>query len=239
MRVNWNTVKLIGLTCCITGLYAFSDIRSSQRKVRSVRVTFEGTDNLYLTESAVNKMLIQKFGDLRNQEKDRVDLNTVESVLLTHDMVKNAQVFLTVDGELNTKITQRHPIGRVAGTDRYYLDDEGKKMPLSPNHSARVPIITGKITGESLEDVYVILKHINEDPFLNKNVIGIHIEDVSDYRLKFRLESFTVHLGDTSDLDRKFKNFKVFYAKAAQDKTLAHYQVVSLEFGDQVVCTKI
>ena len=204
-----------------------------------MRVSFEGSDNLYLTESAVNKMLIQKFGDLRNQVKDRVDLNTVESVLLTHDMVKNAQVFLTVDGELNTKITQRHPIGRVEGTDRYYLDDEGRKMPLSPNHSARVPIITGKITGESLEDVYVILKHINEDPFLNKNVIGIHIEEVSDYRLKFRLENFTVRLGDTRDLDRKFKNFKAFYAKAAQDKTLAHYEVVSLEFGDQVVCTKI
>ena len=87
--------------------------------------------------------------------------------------------------------------------------------------------------------MYEILKYINGDPFLSKNVIGIHIEDESDYRLKFRLDNFVVRLGDVVDLDRKFSNFKAFYAKATQDKTLAHYQVVSLEFENQVVCTKI
>ncbi|HSR59491.1 MAG TPA: hypothetical protein VLL47_01995, partial [Robiginitalea sp.] len=144
-----------------------------------------------------------------------------------------------VDGELNTRITQRHPIGRVAGEQQFYLDDEGLKMPLSPNHSARVPIITGNITGNSLQDVYEILKYINEDPFLSKNVIGIHIEEESDYRLRFRLDNFVVRLGGVADLAQKFNNFKAFYAKASQDKTLAHYQVVSLEFDNQVVCTKI
>jgi cell division protein FtsQ len=154
-------------------------------------------------------------------------------------MVKNAEVYLNVDGTLNTKIVQRHPIARVAGGQAFYLDDEGRKMPLSPNHSARVPIITGKITGKSLEDVYEILKYINEDLFLSKNVIGIHIAEVADYRLKFRLDNFVVRLGDVQDLDQKFANFEAFYSKATQDKTLAQYQVVNLEFTNQVVCTKI
>ena len=85
----------------------------------------------------------------------------------------------------------------------------------------------------------MILKYINQDPFLSKNVIGIHIEGESDYRLKFRLERFVVRLGDVVDLDEKFKNFKAFYAKAVQNNTLMSYQVVSLEFENQVVCTKI
>ncbi|MFZ9003591.1 MAG: cell division protein FtsQ/DivIB [Robiginitalea sp.] len=166
-------------------------------------------------------------------------MNTIESVLQTHDMVKDAQVYLTVDGELNTKITQRQPVGRVAGERSFYLDDQGLQMPLSPNHSARVPIITGEITGKTLEDAYVILKYINQDPFLSKNVIGIHIQGESDYQLKFRLEHFVVRLGDVTDLDEKFKNFKAFYTKATEEKTLLSYQVVSLEFENQVVCTKI
>lgn len=239
MRVNLNILKLAGLICCLTGLYAFSEARSQQRTIRGITVRFEGADNLYLTESAVNKLLIQKFGSLRNSTKETIVLDTVESVLKAHEMVKNAQVYLTVDGELNTKITQRHPIGRVTGEQSFYLDDQGAQMPLSPNHSARVPIITGKITGKSLEDVYVILKYINEDDFLSRNVIGIHIEEEEDYRLRFRLENFEVRLGDVADLGEKFENFKAFYAKASQDKTLAHYQVVSLEFDNQVVCTKI
>lgn len=239
MQTKWNTLKLIGLAICVAGLYAFSEVRNADRKIQGVKVRFEGPDNLYMTESMVNKLLIQKFGSLRNTAKDAIVLDTVESVLRTHEMVKNAQVYLTVDGELSTKIIQRHPIGRVAGERQFYLDDEGRKMPLSPNHSARVPIITGKITGRSLEDVYEILKFINEDPFLNKNVIGIHIENEADYRLRFRLDNFEVRLGDVTDLAQKFDNFKAFYAKASKDNTLAHYEVVSLEFDNQVVCTKI
>ena len=112
-------------------------------------------------------------------------------------------------------------------------------MPLSKVFSARVPIITGKITGKSLEDVYVLLKFINDDEFLRKNVIGIHIEEEEKYQLKFRVESFVVQLGDVNDLGEKFNNFKAFYAKATRDQTLNSYQVVSLEFDNQVVCTKI
>lgn len=239
MHVNWNKWKLIGLCVCITGLYAFTDVRSSRRTVDGIRVSFTGPDALYLTEDAVNKLLIQNYGSLRSVPKEAIVLNTIESVLRGHDMVKSAQVFLTVNGELNAKITQRHPLGRVAGARHFYLDDQGKQMPLSPNHSARVPIITGKITGKSLEDVYEILKYINEDPFLSKNVIGIHVAAEDDYELKFRLEQFVVRLGDVEDLDQKFDNFKAFYAKAALDKTLAQYQMVTLEFDNQVVCTKI
>jgi len=119
------------------------------------------------------------------------------------------------------------------------LDDKGERMPLSKHHSARVPIITGKITGKSLEDAYVILDYINKDDFLRKNVIGIHIEDEGKYQLKFRMENFVVNLGGVDNLNKKFSNFMAFYAKAAKDNSLEEYTAVSLEFNNQVVCTKI
>ena len=239
MKINWNIIKL-GLALILTGfMFSFSNQRNQQRLLRDIQVNFVEGEQPMMTVEAVNKLLIQKYGPLRNVPKERVVLNTIESVLQTHDMVKDAQVYLTVDGELNTKITQRQPIGRVAGERSFYLDDQGLQMPLSPNHSARVPIITGEITGKTLEDAYVILKHINQDPFLSKNVIGIHIQGESDYQLKFRLEHFVVRLGDVTDLDEKFQNFKAFYAKAIQENTLMSYQVVSLEIENQVDCTKI
>src|SRR5690606_12929208 len=126
------------------------------------------------------------------------------------EMVKKAQVYVTMNGELTTEISQRKPIGRIEGTTKYYLDDEGKKMPLSHNYSARVPIITGNITGKGLEDVFVILSFINMDNFLRKNVIGIHIENEKNYQLRFRMENFVVNLGDVDNLEEKFNNFKAF-----------------------------
>ena len=239
MRINWNFIKILLLTISITVLYSFSNERNAKRKVNGITVEFTGDQSLFVTQEMVNKLLIQNYGSLKNVPKEKVVLNTIEEVIETDEMVKKAQVYLTVNGELKSKIEQRQPIGRVEGNSKFYLDQEGLPMPLSKIFSARVPIITGKITGKSLEDVYVILKYINEDDFLRKNVIGIHIEDEEKYQLKFRVESFVVHLGGVQDLDEKFSNFKAFYAKATRDKTLNNYQIVSLEFDNQVVCTKI
>ncbi|WP_420321756.1 cell division protein FtsQ/DivIB [Flagellimonas sp.] len=239
MRVNWNYIKLAMLGVAVVGLYGFADYRSKQKKVSDISINFLGDNNLYLTEASVNKMLIQNYGSLKNSSKDELALNTIEEVILSNDMVKQAQVYLTVNGELISKIVQRKPIGRIEGISKFYLDDLGERMPLSKHHSARVPIITGQITGKTLEDAYTILNYINEDDFLRKNVIGIHIEEEGKYQLKFRLENFVVNLGGVENLNEKFKNFMAFYAKATKDNSLEKYAVVSLEFDNQVVCTKI
>jgi len=239
MRINWNIVKFISLMLVIAGLYAFADYRSAQKKVEGIEIAFEGDQNLYITQEAVNKLLIQNYGSLTNVPKEKLVLNTIEKAIEANEMVKKAQVYLTVSGKLKSNIVQRQPLGRIEGSSKFYVDDEGKRMPLSRFHSARVPIITGKITAKSLEDVYVILEYINEDDFLRKNVIGIHIEDEEMYQLKFRMENFVVNLGSIADLDEKFSNFKAFYAKATKDKTLEDFNIVSLEFNNQVVCTKI
>ena len=239
MRINWNYIKVIALLIVVTGLYAFSNQRSAAKKIKEIQIEFVGGQNLYITEGMVNKLLIQNYGNLNNVPKEKLVLNTIEKVIEANKMVKSAQVYLTVNGTLASKIVQSKPIGRIEGSSKFYLDDEGKRMPLSMSHSARVPIITGNITGKSLEDVYEILKYINEDSFLRKNVIGIHVEAEDDYQLKFRMEQFIVNLGGIDSLEEKFNNFKAFYAKANKDKTLEEYNVVSLEFNNQVVCTKI
>lgn len=239
MRVSWNYIKIAVLALAIAGLYSFADYRGKNRKIKDVVIKFLGSNDLYLTEDAVNKLLIQNYGSLKNREKEQVALNSIEEIIESNPMVKNAQVYFSVQGELISEIVQRKPIGRIEGVNRFYLDDEGKRMPLSKNHSARVPIITGKITGKSLEDAYLILNYIYKEEFLRKNVIGIHIKDEGDYQLKLRVDEFVVNLGDVANLDEKFKNFMAFYLKATKDKTLENYAAVSLEFDNQVVCTKI
>ena len=239
MRVNWNLLKTLTLLLTIIVLYGFADYRSNAKTIDGLTIKFMGDNDLYINEDAVNKLLIQNYGSVKNRAKEQVVLNTIETVISSDPMVKNAQVYLTVEGELISKIVQREPIGRVEGASKFYLDDMGKRMPLSKFHSARVPIITGKITGETLEDAYAILTYINEDDFLRKNVIGIHIEDVDKYQLKLRVENFVVNLGSVDNLDEKFKNFMACYVKAAKDNSLEKYAMVNLEFDNQVVCTKI
>ena len=239
MRVNWDILKLSVLILCVIGLYGFSDYRSNQREVEGISINFLGDNDLFIDEASVNKLLIQNYGSVKNRTKEQLVLNTIEKVIQSNDMVKKAQIYFTVDGKLVSKIVQRKPIGRIESASKFYLDDVGKRMPLSKQYSARVPIITGKITGKTLEDAYTILNYINADDFLRKNVIGIHVEEEGNYQLRFRMENFVVNLGGVDNLNEKFKNFMAFYAKATKDNSLEKYAVVSLEFNNQVVCTKI
>ncbi|MEN1786282.1 MAG: hypothetical protein AAGF77_14260, partial [Bacteroidota bacterium] len=60
-----------------------------------------------------------------------------------------------------------------------------------------------------------------------------------DFRIELRSVDFLLQLGHAENLTQKFNNFNAFYAKALKDETLNAYEKVSLEFDNQVVCTKI
>lgn len=239
MSFNWNHIKLIGLSAILAALYSFAHYRNSQKKIHPPTISFVGQPNLYLTEEAVNELLKQNHGNLTNTFGETVTLHALETTICSNPMVKSAQVYRTIPGKLIANIAQRQPLGRVQGDASFYIDDTGTHMPLSPQHSARVPLITGNITEKTLQDAYTLLSHINADDFLKKNSIGIHITNREKYQLKLRLENFTVHLGNATQLKSKLKNFKAFYAKAAKDHSLQNCASVNLEFDNQVVCTTL
>ena len=238
MKIDRNYFKMVVLLLVVIGLYTFSTHRGDKKKVENINVKFIGNQNLYLTEETVNKLLTVNYGRIKNKIKEKLDLNGIEKVINANKMVKSVQVYFSVDDKLMVEIVQREPIGRVEGATRFYLDDQGKYMPLSKNHSARVPVITGNTIEERLEEVYRILMYIKGDDFFKKNIIGIHIDKENKYRLMFRMENFVVNLGGIDNMEAKFFNFKAFYSKAIKDGILGNYSKVNLEYKKQVVCTK-
>lgn len=225
------------LILLIGGLYGFAEHRHKNRKLTNIKVSFTETENLYVTEEVVNKLLIQSNDSVSSIDKETLDLNRVEAMLNDHDMIENAEVFLTLDGKLKATVSQRKPIGRVAGNSSFYLDRNGEIMPLSEYYSARVPLMFG-FDGSTVAEVYGIVSYIQNDDFLRKHITGITRLNAEAYALELRENDFQVYFGDTTKIDLKFNNFKAFYKKATKDKKLNTYKKVNLQFGDQVVCTK-
>ena len=218
-------------------LFAFAKKRNSTRTLSEINLHFTNSENLYLTEEAVNKLLIQNAGVVKSIGKEALDLNRVEALLEAHEMVENAEVFLTVDGKLGAQITQRKPLARVLASAPFYLDRQGLRMPLSEFYSARVPLVTG-VNDEQLQEVYPLIEFITNDEFLTRHVTGVNRLKNGKYEIFLRQLDFVLMFGEVKDIELKFKNFKAFYQKALKDKKLDAYQKVDLQFGDQVVCTK-
>ena len=238
MHINWNVIKSVLLLGLVVFLYAFSSHKNNSRLVSKVAVQFTGNENVYITSEMVNKLLIQNQEHLYILPKDNLDLKEMEMVLESDDMVKSAQVYLTVNGEVSAKVEQRRPIARVQTASIFYIDEDGLAMPLSPQHSARVPLVTGIIENEQLDAIYSMALKIDQDPFLKTYVTEIHQNETKEIRLKMRLLNFEIEVGSLDRLDEKMKNLKAFYQKAKKDKMLDIYKSVNLQFKNQVVCTK-
>jgi len=237
MRANFGIIKLVLALVLIGLLFGFTNQRNDLRKLQGVEVEFTDENSPFITLSTVNKLLIQNNDSVTSISKETLVLKEMESRLVQHPMVRDAQVFVTVDGELRAKIEQRKPIGRVASFPNYYVDEDGSKMPLSKVYAARVPLITGTSKNNFAELKPLLLK-LREDEFMSQSVVGIHKNRDGTVELKMRMMDFKVGFGKVKDIDKKFQNFKAFYKKAKKDKTLTAYNLVNLQFGNQVVAIK-
>lgn len=237
MKINWNYIKTFLLIGVVFFLFAFAEKRNHTRVLSEINLHFTNSENLYLTEEAVNKLLIQNEVRVKSIGKETLDLSRVEALLESHEMVENAEVFMSVDGKMGAEITQRKPLARVMASAPFYLDRQGFRMPLSKFYSARVPLVTG-VNEEHLLEVHPLIDFINNDGFLTRHITGVNRRSNGKYELHLRQIDFVVVFGEVKDIELKFKNFKAFYQKALKDKKLDAYQKVDLQFGDQVVCTK-
>lgn len=237
MKLNWAYIKAFFLLALVGFLYGFAEKRHETRNINKVEVKFTDNENLYVTEEVVNKLLIQNNASASAIDKETLDLNRVESLLNKHEMIENAEVYLTLDGRLKADVSQRKPIGRVVGNSSFYLDKNGEAMPLSQFYSARVPLMFG-FNNDNISKVFPVVNYIRNDEFLTRHITGIQRLRGDKYELELRELDFSLFFGDSSNVALKFNNFKAFYKKALKDKKLDTYKKVNLQFGDQVVCTK-
>ena len=238
-KFNWHTIRLILIIFVMIFLYSFSTKRNNERKIRKIDIQFDSNENMFLTHEMVNNLLIQNLGGSSTIQKDKVALNALESSLNSHEMIEKAQVFFTIDGILNTRITQKTPIVRVlTNSGSYYLDKKGKKMSLSSNFSARVPLVSGAISEENCKPYLFLFNEIKNDDFLNQNIIGSEIMPSGNVMLTNRSYKFKIAFGKPINVKKKLDNYKAFYQYASKDTLIKNYKEINVMFTQQVVCKK-
>ncbi|GJQ06715.1 cell division protein FtsQ [Capnocytophaga cynodegmi] len=191
---------------------------------------------MYITDETVRRMVLNPQN---KTEIGSLKINEIEKLLDNHAMIEKSEVFCTIDGILNVKIKQRQPLARFYEEGKFfYMDSQGKKMPLSDSFSARVPLVTGNIDEKHWENIYNLIKFIQNDEFLTKNITKINIKRNGEYEFDMRIASFVVIWGDLEEMEQKKANLKAFYKQMEKSNTLNVYKIVNLKYSNQVVCTK-
>jgi cell division protein FtsQ len=221
-------------------------------------------DDLYFLDKIDVQQLIRDRGDsIIGQPKSTVNIPELENSLNSHAAIANAEVYITVNGEVKVEVKQRKPVIRIinAGGESYYLDSEGTLMPLSDKYTAKVIVANGVISepyakrymysieqigkdsseriNSLLDELYAMANYINANEFWTAQVQQIYINADKDMELVPMVGDQRIIFGDTTAMEEKFKKLLVFYQQGLNttgwwDK----YSTINLKFKNQIVCTK-
>ena len=219
---------------------------------KSVKVTLlDSSLNKFISKEEVVGIIDRFLGPSVGKNIDSLKLGQIEALLNHRSVVKESQAYVTRDGQMRIEIRQRKPVVRIeAPNGGFYIDETAYIFPLIPDHPSYVPVITGNIPENFLEeesptDTTALIGKmlemglfLEQHPFWNNQIEEIFINDEGDAELVARAGDQRIIFGDFDNIPEKFSKLASFYQYIVPKTGWDKYACVNLKYRGQIVCTK-
>ncbi|WP_208646812.1 cell division protein FtsQ/DivIB [Pedobacter jejuensis] len=253
-RINWSAIFtgfawLISLAGVVV-LLSFINIKKQTVKCTEVKILIPGADN-FIEREEVDQILREDQGVLVGRNLEQINIHQIEKKLQSNPYIGFAKVYADMDGVLSIEIKQRQPVLRIlnASGQDFYIDNDGLKMPISPNFTANVLVATGNIQEvfgtrvdtlrtQMARDLYKTAQYIKQDTLWDNQIEQIIVDAKNDIELIPRVGNQRIILGSADSIDKKMKNLLVFYKKAMPQVGWETYRTINIKYTNQIVCEK-
>lgn len=246
----------------VISLMGFAEVKRNQTRCKELNIKVVRNDSDYfITPADVRGLIIGQQGDVTAKSLDKLNIKGMEEMLKGNPYIADAQVFASLDGTLDITITQKKPIVRIISQndESYYLDTEGNLMPLSPDFTARVMVVNGRINEpfkkycrsnisalerdtnmhSLLPCIYKLSDYIYSNPFWKAIIPEVYVDSAHEFCLIPRVGNQRIIFGDTSNMRQKFDKLWILYHDGlSYAGTWNNYSEINLKFNHQIVCTK-
>ena len=200
----------------------------------------DSSDYRFICDEEVHALLKKKRIHPIGKAENEINIRQLEDEVSKHPFVRKAECYLTAGGKIRINIAQRIPLIRIMSSngDDYYIDNEGKIMPAGKK-AVHVAIATGYIDRKfAQKDLFKLGKFLSEDPFWQSQVQQVNITPKQEIELIPRAGDHVIFIGKPEKLDEKFQKLRVFYTEALNHVGWNKYDRISIEFSNQIICTK-
>jgi len=255
-KLNMKRVRdaMIWLTLIagISALLFFSINRKSNAEVKTLVVEIEKINDgeQLISEKEIKQILQLAAGKTITKANIKtLNLRKLEAKLNKDKRIQRADLYFDSKNRLHAHIIQKKPIMRVIEEEggEYYLDENGKQVPVTRGSAVRVPLVTGirdtfslvntkSDRPSKLKQVFDIMKYVAKDPFLTALIEQAHVEhdSIGDIVLIPKLGREKLIFGDASDIQAKFDNLKIFYRDGMPKLGWSRYKSLNLKYSHQV-----
>lgn len=217
----------------------FVSARLGEVLCKGLQVAVKDTaTNSFIDDMEVLKIVKRGYGDIVNTPVMHIDKDSVERLLARNSVIKSAQVYYSLDGYFHVEITQRKPVLRILSGGGYYVDEDGKIMPLSRKYTSRVVVATGDISQKfACDKLYPFVRSLKKDEFWDALIEQIVVRN-EELILIPKVGNFKIIFGKLEGQEEKMEKLRLFLKEGISRKGWNKYKEVNLKFHKQIVCVK-
>ena len=248
----WLQLSFWMLAAVGTVVLLVSAIRSKDSKgCTGIEITIAGNSgNFFLDKKEINNIITADGArQLVGKHTASFDLQQMETILEKNIWVKNAELFFDNNQVLHVKVEEREPVARMFTVNghSFYIDNDGDRLPLSENFSARVPVFTSFPTDAErlnkkdslfLSDVKEVADYILKDAYWMAQIEQIDITTDRQLEMIPKLGDHIIRFGDATEPERKFHQLYLFYQQVSNQLGWNKYSIIDVQYNNQVVATK-
>lgn len=241
-------MKRIFILCILLLIAAYLVISATvlnseptQRVCKGVELSIKDSiDYGFITPHEISEILKRHKLSPEGKKAGSINIRQIEEVLTRHPFIGEAECYLTSGGKVAINLYQRVPVIRIMsnGGDNYYIDSKGEIMN-TPGRPVHVAIATGFIDRKfAQKELYPLGKFLQENKFWEAQIEQINVTAKQELELVPRVGKHILFLGKAGDYNEKFSKLQTFYKEALNQVGWNKYERISIEFTNQVICTK-
>lgn len=246
---SWKITRLV-LLALISLVWMMSIQSKRNSSVSKVDISIDPlVDNKFLiNDKEVGALIVKHLGyGLENVNISKIDLFSLENYLKNDKRIDKIEMFVDKHNRLKIEIDQKNPVLRIKDKDQaYYIDKEGKYIPVKKGAAVRVPVATGKIgaydaeaiikKGTVLNDLLQLANYIAADKDFRAPLVDqIDVNNKREITLVPKVGRNTIEFGTIENMEDKFYKLKVYYKEGVRKTGLDKFATLNVKYKDQVV----
>ncbi|MDB5024476.1 MAG: hypothetical protein JWP78_2231 [Mucilaginibacter sp.] len=231
-------------------LMSFIEFKKARVFCREVKIYIPG-NQYFIDREEVDNILKVHRHQLVGRNMESINLHNLENKLRANPFIESAKVYADMDGIIKVEISQRQPVIRIMNQfdQDFYIDQNGIKIPMSSNFTARVLAANGyidEVFGKKIDTLHTEIarqlfktaEFISNDSLWSAQIAQVYVNQDHQLELIPRVGTNRILLGNADSLEAKFHNLLVFYKQALPQTGWDRYKLINIKFTGQVIGVK-
>jgi len=169
----------------------------------------------------------------------QVRLQPIEDVIRGHSMVRRAECYRNLNGDVTIALTQREPVVRIlTEAETYFVDTDRKLMPVRASVTTPVLMATGQVSHRmAQQELSAFALWLEHDIYWRKRIARVQVQSPHNVHLIQTDGQAEIILGDWQGYEKKLNKLRRWY-EADTSIHQSQYPQVDLRFHGQVVGIK-